>query len=480
MALLFQFKRFLNFLYSRNVAIFLVVWLVLGCFINRDDQLQFSLMHAGVDAVVSHGTLAMGKSVHPVLKERGKTYFDTRTNSLQSGMGDAFYYKGEVYLVKQPGSFFVAAPAYFLVKHFITSYEENFDLATSLVSFFSSTLLVALATLCLFLLLHKTWGFSFIPALVSALCYPAATNSFTYSGMLYHDTLATAFLIIAFYLLVSAQASSDQQSPHKLRFFTAGCLLGMTLFASMLPAFVVLSLLLFVAALRNIRNAVTVYAGFVVGCIPLGISNAYHFGSPFTQANVASKFDDTYFSPNLSQFLSHLDTYLGWGDLSILKFSPVMVLGFVGLLLMLRRRINILPLSAILVALALHLFYILNIATVGHCQFGPRYLLPFAPFLVIGLAWFLEPKLHSPTKSKGLTVFTVILITISVVISTVGAIGGGMYCKTEKYAFLAYIQQANYFELANFPFALELMTLLLVYALGAGIHKYRTLALAQE
>jgi hypothetical protein len=71
----------------------------------------------------------------------------------------------------------------------------------------------------------------------------------------------------------------------------------------------------------------------------------------------------------------HFHDYLGVTSyLSLEQIMPIFLLGFVGLFFLKRqfRKERVLLVALFIV----HLFYLLNIQTIGHCQFGPRYLIP--------------------------------------------------------------------------------------------------------
>jgi hypothetical protein len=112
---------------------------------------------------------------------------------------------------------------------------------------------------------------------------------------------------------------------------------------------------------------------------------------------------------------------------SATQVMPIFCWGLVGLFFVQKkfRREQALFLTLFLV----HVFYLLNISTIGHCQFGPRYLIPLIPFTMIGLASLLDfAKNQYPFLIPVYLVSGVIAI-YSIAANTLGALGDTMYCR---------------------------------------------------
>ena len=398
---------------------FCVVWFCYGLFISVVDLEFYTLQQAGVEAIVEHGTYRLGLSSVELLQPRG----------------DVFTFNGYILAAKQPGQFTLAALPYFVFSRFGITYASNYDLAAALVTWCSATLLSALGCLCFHLLVRQVWGLRTNVAYALTLLYGFGTILFPYAGVLHHDTIAAAYLMISFYLL--EKVSTQQSARPLLLTSVAGVLVGLTIFTSMLPAPVVVVFTFYLLFSKNIMRILGYFAGVVIGLLPLFAYNLHYFGGIWTQANVAGDFADTFIRLDWTTFTQNLWTYLGWGDLSVYKYMPILVVAWVGAWLFpahLRRQ-QFLLISAPLFQVA----YILNIGTIGHCQYGPRYLIPVVPFVMAGLAgWFLRQEVSWISHSR--LALLELAGGYSLLINLVGAISGTPFCGTQDFTVLKILE----------------------------------------
>ena len=413
------------------VVIFLGLWLVYGATIDRTDVYDYALQQFVIASLVSKGTYALG--------EAG----DDRLTRVV----DTFVYDGKRLPAKQPGQFTIGALAYLACSPFGIAYSRDRILASAVVTWLTSSLLSALAAACLYLLMAGVWGFARGHAALAAAASGLATTLFPYSGVAHHDILAVSFLVMALYLIEKSPGAGGGRA--LVAPLAAGTLLGATLFTSMLPGVIVVVLLARVVLARNLKRAAAVLAGLCVGLLPLLAYNAHYFGNPFLQANVAGGFTDTFFRPVPGNFLHHLNVYFGAGDLSILKYMPILALGAAGTFLLgprLRGQKRMLW-----AAIALHLAYVLNIQTIGNCQYGPRYLIPIVPLAMLGLpallAWGRTGGRVWPAAATG------VVAIYSAAVNLVGALKGTMFCDTRKFAFLEDLPSLAALAPEEFPLA---------------------------
>ena len=108
--------------------------------------------------------------------------------------------------------------------------------------------------------------------------------------------------------------------------------------------------------------------------------------------------------------------------------------------------------------------YLVMMTTVGHCQYGPRYLIPTLPFLSLGLSGYWMGSntnfISKILRFKYLVTIIVITGTASIAISTVGALQGTMYCSLNIWAFKYYLGKIITGSFPEFPL-LKISTLLL-------------------
>ena len=446
--------------------VFLILWLGTGITINLNDQRAFNLQQMGIDAIVSYGTFTLGHSELPILKP----------------LGDTFYVKKGIVPAKQPGQFVTGAVAYFVIKNMGLSYEENYNLTASLVTWMSASLVSAIALTLLFQLL-KAWGYRQNQAMWAVITVGLCSHWLVFAGIAHHDIVATSYLVIALYFsemnLLRTSSKRDYRVSNLLTWskahtwyypLLAGFFAGLTIFTSMLPALMVLVFGLYLLASLQLKHIVFSGIGFILGLIPLGLYNNFYFDSPFTQANVAGNYADTFFKFNYDQFMHHLNAYVGWGGLSIWKYAPIMAVGLLGVALLKPGLLRIK--MFIFAAFFVHLMYLVNIETLGTCQYGPRYLLPVLPFAAIGVAAWLAKV----TRYNAFTVGIIFgsLAVFSFAVSMGGAMGGAMQCDLNNFVFIKYLNEHRKYRIELLPFFWWMFTaaiLLLVY--GAVYHLYQ-------
>src|SRR3989442_10155447 len=298
------------------VIVFVGLWLLYGATIDRTDVYDYAVQQFVIASMVARGTYAIG---------------DASTDRLKRTV-DTFLYDGRRLPAKQPGQFTIGFLAYLLCSPFGLTYARDRILTSAVVTWLTSSLLSALAAAFLYWMVARAWGFSRGDAAFAAVGSGVATTIFPYSGVAHHDIIAASYLLIAFCLI--EKAIVVQQGRRLAAPLIAGALLGLTLFTSMLPAGIVLVLLARAALARSRGLLPGVLPGLLLGLLPLFAYNLHYFGNPFMQANIAGGFTDTYFHPALENFLRHLNVYFGEGELSVLKYMPIVLLGVAGTFLL--------------------------------------------------------------------------------------------------------------------------------------------------
>ena len=415
----------------RDAAIvFLGLWLLYGATIDRFDLHDYALQQFVVASLADKGTYTVGDPAADHMRR----------------IGDTFIYNGRRLPAKQPGQFTIGYLAYRLCSVFGLTYARDRILASAAVTWLTASLLSALSAAFLYWTVARVWGRPRRDAAFAALGGGVATTLFPYSGVAHHDVIATSYLAIAFCLLEKTLAPDARRRPAIPA--AAGVLLGLTLFTSMLPAGIVLVLLARALLARRKGLMPVLLGGFVAGLLPLFAYNLHYFGNPLLQANVAGEFSDTFFRPEAGNFLGHLNVYLGGGELSVLKFMPLLLAGVAGWWLTEAR-----PAAgrAVLWGIVLHLVYILNIETVGDCQYGPRYLIPIIPLAMLGLpgllAWGRARRTHAAAATAGA------LAAYGAAVNLVGALKGTMYCTITRFAFLDDLAGLPLLRPGDFPLA---------------------------
>jgi hypothetical protein len=421
--------------------LFLTLWFAYGVAINSGNLNAFGLQQAGVEAYV----------------ERRHLYLEgSRVARLQvQPVVDAFLYRGHIYPAKQPGQFMLGACAYFPLHAAGLSYAADYLLTAALVTFLTASLVTAASALAVFRLAREFAPDDSSPfwPLLAALSYGLASTAFAYSGIAWHDTLATAYLTIALYLAVRLRSESEGKKANALA-ACAGALLGLTVTTSMLPFFMAAAVALYVVALRRWRRLPAFFAGGLAGLLPLLVYNAVCFGNPLLLSNVAGNYNDTFFRLDWENFLDKAGFYARMLTL----YAPVFWAGLLGLAFYpaaLRRERALL--CVLLAALAA---YILNIEANGTCQYGPRYLLPAMPLACLGLAGFGHLRGRAARLTAG--VAAALLAVASFFINLVGAMHGAMLCDFPHSALAPYLSEMLGGKMRSYPLAPWLALPLLV------------------
>ncbi len=419
----------------RAAALFAGLWLFYGATIAKYDLYDYPLQYAVVEAIVERGTFEVGGSRVPLL----------------GAAGDKFLYRDRWLPAKQPGQFMLGALVYAPLRLAGLDFVNRYLTTAALVTWLTASLLSALAGAFLFRLVIEVWEQPEAAAWFCALGCGVGTILLPYSGIAHHDVMAVSMLVIAFFLIERAvrRREWERRGPALL----AGLLMGAALLTSMLPAVVTAVMAAHVLLTRERRFVLTVAGGSLGGLLPLAAYNWHYFGNPLMQANLAGGYTDTVFSPDPGRFLEHLGVYLGLGDVSVLKYEPILLVGLAGLVVAgggMGRARHVLRAAA-----ALHLFYVLNIPAIGYCQYGPRFLIPLVPFVMMGVPAALARLRNLPAAPALLASSAACLLAVwSFLVNLMGSLAGTMYCETTRFAFPVYLRMPLGAQLDSYPLAL--------------------------
>src|ERR1700686_671648 len=430
-----------------EVLLFLLVWFAYGVVINSDNLLKFNLQQIGVEAIV----------------ERHQFYLEGSTAPELQPLGDVFLHQGHKFAAKQPGQFMAGALVYSVFNAFGLRYVNNYLLTSALVTFFTTSLVLALSAVAVFRIAYELTkdSQSLFWAMLTTFAYALGTTVFPYSGIAHHDALATGYLALAFYLVFQL---SRQGRPYGrgaiLASAAAGLLLWFTVTPSMLAFFMALVSAIYFISLRRWKLMPFFLAGALIGLLPLFIYDARSFGGPFLLPNVvgADMFADTFFHFDPKNFGDKLILY----STMILTYAPVFAIGLFALTYYpasLKRRPVVLTLLAMIAVLVV---YVLNIKTGGDCQYGPRYLMPAMPFACLGIAGF--SYLTTASERRLASVVVVAAISFSFAVNLVGAVQGAMCCPDGGNAFRNQLASLAHRDLPSFPLALWLLAPLIICA----------------
>ena len=443
-----------------QLSLFLFVWSVYGVAINSANLNAFNLQQAGVEAMVERRQLSLEGSTTPQFQI--KVYYDG-----DRPFGDTFMHDGRQYAAKQPGQFMAGAIVYFFLRLFGLTYFSHYTLTSALVTFFTSSLVQAAAAVAVFRIVRVfTQSESLSWPLTSAFLYAFGTTAFAYSGFAYHDTLASGYLVVAFYLVLLLARKQVNQRNVMLVAGAAGVLLGLTVTTSMLPFFMACVVAVYLVSISRWKVALAAVTGGLVGVAPLLLFNAKAFGNPLLNSYSAGGYPESFLSLNLHNSIQKTWLYIS----EITLYDPIVWLGILALVFYPRSfRREVVVILALFFA---QLFQILNIESHGGCHYGPRFLLPALPYAAIGLAGF--HYLRSKTTRRVTLIAVGVVGAASVAINAVGALYGAMYCDVQVYAFWPGLAALQAGGLKDFPLAVWLIVPVIFSLLlfGYSIQRY--------
>ena len=385
-----------------SVVIFLLLVGLSLSTINSKNLTDFSLHHMVTEAIVERRTVKLGGSLSPYLQPNG----------------DVVTYQGSVYAVKQPGTSFLGALAYFPLAKLGVHYGTDYLVTSAWVSVWTSSVIVGFLGVAIFWLclrLHIPSRSAIAIALGSLVC----TTILPYTGFPHHDTLALLPLYGAIYLSFQGMTKSAAETKHDY-FLVAGFLAGLTLFFSILPITLILALVLCIAYKKRYLATIQFAVGGAVGMLPTLIYNYFVLGGFLHFPNLMGASVDTIPHLSLMEMGPNLLRYITQPGLSVLLFAPLAVLGLSGWIFSKNKNKEWRILrNFVLLATVLFAIHLSSFATEGDLQYGPRYLLPLLPLWSIGLATLLP---HTMMRR-----IIWILAGLSFGLNLLGALYGAMY-----------------------------------------------------
>ena len=210
------------------------------------------------------------------------------------------------------------------------SYLRDFDLTSTLVTFFTTCLASAVVFLLLYRLAKQLTG-SRLGGVCVAGAYSFGTLAFPYSGTLYQHQTAAVFFVACFSLAFWRHRSGDERW---FRPVLEGLLLGLgsgllvcvppdgTVHRRVLPRHP-----------SGGRRTVLFLAGVAVGIAPLVAINAVYYGGPLTTAYQASRdYQVTTLELSWAAIARRLHFYFTDPTTGVFFYSPVLLLSVPGLL----------------------------------------------------------------------------------------------------------------------------------------------------
>lgn len=412
-----------------ELMLFLGLWLICGMFINTKTISDYG--QPLIEAIVDQQRFTLENLRSFPMKD------------------DVFGYEGHTYSNKNPGQAIIGSIAYAHLRLLGISYERDKFFAGALVIFFSTGLFTAFGAVALCRLARDLSGRrTIVWPLAAALVWALCTTQLPFAAVAWHDPLASAMLIMALYFLYKVRDNSLSPEMARNLAILSGFLLGMILTTSMSFFFMVGLFGVYFLTLRRWNLLIPFFTAAFVGIVPMLIYNTINFHNPFTSPYVMffrySGYPvDVYFFLDWDNFVGKVLAYFN----QINWYSPILWLGFAGLFL-LPARVRREQLF-ILGAIAVLLFYMLNVEGLGVCGYGPRYLLPIMPLCSLGIIGLGRV----PTKVFKLLMATLVfwIAFVSFRVNVVGLMGGALYCNYAACGYQEYVHRLTTGPLPQYP-----------------------------
>jgi len=353
-----------------------------------------------------------------------------------SNTGDRAYYNNHYYSDKPPGSSFLTIPVYVVFKLFFGMPDT--DLKLHILEFmiiaFSSVLFSAL----LVVLMYKTSGF-FVKKeryrILIIIIFGLGTMIFAFATTTYHHAIANFFAFMCFYLILKMKQENKFSNKN---FFIAGLCGGFAITCEYSTSIVIFACIIIILVLKKWKQLIPFLLGFLIAISLLFMYNYSIFSNildvgynhldekifftnkkilpvifinDYAQGFIPIHFIKTEFMSlfSLAKFKVIL-RLLFYPFRGLFFYSPVLLLFLVGLLYMHKKY----KLETNLIIFIFTLFLIYNSQMYewgGASSFGPRFLYPIIPFLILSLTFcFKKIKLK----------FILLLAIISIIINLIG------------------------------------------------------------
>ena len=364
------------------LCILLFCWVLFAAI----EQSPFKLQGAVVEALVERGRLHF---VRGNMKDIVFENLDTNTPSFRY-LFNIFPHGGLYHVNHAPGQFLLAAPWYAACVKLGWRFETHEWLVWRVLVWTLTAPLGALGVMCVFVL-ARHWGTPWMAALMASMAFALASPWWPASGVLYHDGLAVALILIG--ATIWQCRFTRRQIGAIVAPLVTGFLLAFSIVTTYLVVPTVLTICVFLLASRPSRRDVILFSlAFLPTLSLLPIANMIAFGSPLATGYSAGGFDKNYPSPfDLSNAWEKTSFYLWNSDYGLLWLFPIFFFGAVGLIV--GRSIAPVARTLLVALMTVHFLSIVSMEHHGSVGWGMgRFFMPLYPILAFGLValWDLE------------------------------------------------------------------------------------------
>ncbi len=295
-----------------------------------------------------------------------------------------------------------------------------FQFITQFVMSTLNCFITALTSTIVFFFSNKM-GFTQRLSFFLSVIYGLFTMAFPYSKFCFCEPIVTFFLLVSIYFLFSFQASSERREYGRnlIHLIVSGIAFSFAVLTRInsLIIFPLMCMYIFVGS-KKVKNCfIFIAAGFPF-MILLFLYNYFRFGNIFETGygNEIHHFNIPFFEGLYGLLFS--------SGKSIFVYSPILLLAPFSLLKMMKKmRYEGIVFS--LIFLTFLFFYAKWKSWEGGFTWGPRFLLPTMPYLVISLGFLLHPTKNLKNKNLSLKnqIFVVlffVLLLVSMAVQIVG------------------------------------------------------------
>lgn len=385
-----------------EIYIFLLAFIVYGYFITGFHSANESSALALIKAIVEDHSLAIN-------------------NFKDLASVDVSLYNGNYYSDKPPGRAIFGIPVYILDKFFGFTSEQQVYFSMEIITVMISALSVVLIyRFAIFLKIHKN------TALILAIIYGFATISWAFSRTFFAHPYSAFFNLLALYTLLLALKKNERKY-----LIYSGISMGISFLMEYTNFFVIIvfgAYYLYRNRLKNIPNIFILGISFLAVVSILLVYDYSIFGNPLIttesyQLSYGNIVQTQLFKT--SELRNGLNGLLFSNTGGLFYFSPILLLSVFGLFQWIREDINnkkieyrYLSLILLLSFVSVLLFYAAKEGWRGGNSFGPRYLLPVIPFLLIPLGKAVQQN----SKNKLFWIVFSIFFVYSIFVALLGGV----------------------------------------------------------
>jgi hypothetical protein len=372
------------------VPFFIFIWLGLGLFVGSTNQIHYVLHHDVSSTLLEERTFVV-------------------TN--QEIETDIAYVNGTTLPNRHPGLFIFGAAAYALVKPFAGNFDFGLAWTGAWMSFFTSTAAVALVA-TLVALASLRLGLALPGSMLVGAGTVVSTTLLPYSSVLHHDVLITLFILIHALWLAGLLWKRRWALP-------AGLFGGLVITTSGLGALAMPGLALGAFIRHRARPAVLAQylIGLGAGLLPVLLYNLRYGGGIFSFPYLITESHTNYPILTLERILHNLKFYTMSAEGSWLLYSPLTLIGVIGLVA--RKELRRPVLSPALLVFGPLFLYILTMESIGWCQYGPRFLMPFIPVFALGAAGVMQRLGAKGVVAVALASLAGLIVNLPALLTTV-------------------------------------------------------------